>query len=132
MKLDENEFFRQATLRICSSLDIDKALSNFLSYIRLFIPVFQADLSMLDPSAGILSNLANVDEAGGKKTLPPTPLPRAAIQELESAIEAGGVAIRHWNEQSELVKILRRDFDLSNCSSLGMNLVLDGKRLGFL
>jgi len=132
MTLDENEFFRQATLRICSSLDIDKALSNFLSYIRLFIPIFQADLSMFDPSTGILCNLANVDKAGDKKTLPPTPLSRAAIQELESAIKAGGVATTHWNEQSELVKILRRDFDLSNCSSLSMDLVLEGKRLGFL
>jgi transcriptional regulator with GAF, ATPase, and Fis domain len=132
MTLDENEFFRQATLRICSSLDIDKALSNFLSYIRLFIPVFQADLSMFDPSTGILCNLANIDKAGDKKTLPPTPLSRAAIQELESAIKAGGVATTHWNEQSELVKILRRDFDLSNCSSLSMDLVLEGKRLGFL
>ncbi|SPF34108.1 Sigma-54 interaction domain protein [Syntrophobacter sp. SbD1] len=132
MEFDKNEFFRQATLRICSSLDIDKALSNFFSYIRLFIPVFQADLSMFDPSTGILSNLANVDEAGDKKTLPPTPLSRAAIQELESATKAGGVATRQWNEQSELVKILRRDFDLSNCSSLSMDLVLEGNRVGFL
>jgi len=132
MEFDKNEFFRQATLRICSSLDIQKSLSNFFSYIRLFIPVFQADLSMFDPSTGILRNLANVDEAGHKKNLPPTPLSRAAIQELESAAKAGGVAIRHWNEQSELVKILRRDFDLSNCVSLTMDLVLEGERLGFL
>ena len=54
MELDTNEFFRQATLRICSSLDIDKALLSFLDYIRPFIPVSRVHISMFDPSTGIL------------------------------------------------------------------------------
>ena len=132
MEIDKNEFFRQATLRICSSLDIDKALLSFMDYIRPFIPVSRVYISMFDPSTGILSNLANVDQAGNKKTLPPTPLSRAAIRELESARKTGDATVSYWNEQSELVKILRPDFDLSNRSVLAMDLVLEGKRLGFL
>jgi hypothetical protein len=116
MEIDKNEFFRQATLRICSSLDIGKALLSFMDYIRLFIPVSRLHISMFDPSTGILSNLANVDHAGNRKTLPPTPLSRAAIQELESAREAGEAKISYWNGLSELVKILRPDLDLSNRS----------------
>ncbi|MGO9018830.1 MAG: hypothetical protein ACLQVJ_10825 [Syntrophobacteraceae bacterium] len=38
MELSEYEFFRDATLQICSSLDIEKALFNFLHYIRSFVP----------------------------------------------------------------------------------------------
>ncbi|MGA2227326.1 MAG: hypothetical protein ABSH41_23065 [Syntrophobacteraceae bacterium] len=34
MEPDKNEFFRQATLRICSSLDVEKALFNFLQYMK--------------------------------------------------------------------------------------------------
>jgi hypothetical protein len=34
MELDRNEFFRQATLRICSGLDVEKALFNFLQYMK--------------------------------------------------------------------------------------------------
>jgi len=132
MELDRNEFFRNATLRICSSLDIDKALLSFMDYIRPFIPVSRVYISMFDPSSGILSNLANVDQAGKKKTLPSTPLPRAAIQELESAKKAGEVKISYWNGRSELAKVLRPDFDLTNRSVLAMDLVLEGKRLGFL
>lgn len=132
MEPDKKEFFQQATLRICSSLDIDKALSNFLSYIRLFIPVSQAGLSMFDPSTGILCNLANVDQNGNRKTLPPTPLSKAAIQEIESALKAGGVSTSHWKEQSEVVKILRPDFDLSNQSVLALDLALEDNRRGFL
>ncbi len=135
VKLGKNEFFRQATLRICSSLHIHEALLNFLDYVRLFIPVSRVYLSMLDPSAGILSNLAYVDQDGDKKTLPPTPLSRAAIQELESARLAGGIRTSYWSEQSEqseLAKTLRPYFDLSNRSVLAMDLALEGNRVGFL
>jgi transcriptional regulator with GAF, ATPase, and Fis domain len=132
MEIDKNVFFRQATLRICGSLDIDKALLSFMDYIRPFIPVSRVYISVFDPSTGILRNLANVDQAGNKKTLPPTPLSRAAIQELESARKAGDARVSYWNGQSELVKILRPDFDLSNRSVLSMDMVLEGKRLGFL
>lgn len=132
MELDRNEFFRQSTLRICSSLDIDKALLSFMEYIRPIIPVSRIYISMFDPTTGVLSNLANVDHAGNKKNLPATPLSRAAIQELESARKAGGVRMSHWNGQSELARILRPDFDLSNRSVLAVDLALDGKRLGFL
>ncbi len=38
MELSEYQFFPDATLRICSSLDIEKALFNFLHYIRSFVP----------------------------------------------------------------------------------------------
>ena len=37
--VDENLFFREATLRLCSSLDIEAALKRCYEYIRLFIPV---------------------------------------------------------------------------------------------
>jgi hypothetical protein len=49
MEIDKNEFFRHATLRICSSLDIDKALLSFMDYIRPFIPVSRVYISMFDP-----------------------------------------------------------------------------------
>jgi hypothetical protein len=38
MEPDRNEFFRQATLRICSSLDIEKARFDCMRYIGLFMP----------------------------------------------------------------------------------------------
>jgi len=132
MEFDKKEFFLQATLRICGSLDIDKALLSFMDYIRPFIPVSTVYLGIFDPSTGIFSNLANVDQAGNRITFPPVCLSSAAIQELESARKAGRIRISYWKEQDELVKILRPDFDLSNRSVLAMDLVLEGKRVGYL
>lgn len=53
MTVDENVFFREATLRICSSLNIAEALRNCFEYIKLYIPMqgmylhtYNADLNL--------------------------------------------------------------------------------------
>ena len=38
MSVDENLFFREARLRLCSSLEIEAALKRCYEYIRPFIP----------------------------------------------------------------------------------------------
>lgn len=42
-------FFREAVLRICSSLDIDKALDSCLNYLQNFIPADSMHLSVYMP-----------------------------------------------------------------------------------
>ncbi|MGA2028140.1 MAG: sigma 54-interacting transcriptional regulator, partial [Syntrophobacteraceae bacterium] len=129
MKLDENEFFRQATLRICSSLDIEKALFNCLQYIRLFMPASMMSLGLFEPSTGVVRNLAMVDIAGSKTTLPPTQLSREAIEEIEA--HAGSrVRIIDRGANPALAKVLRPYIDLSNHSVLALGLEIGDKRLG--
>jgi hypothetical protein len=48
MSVDENVFFREATLRICSSLDIQTALKRWFEYIGAFIPTIGMTLHTLD------------------------------------------------------------------------------------
>jgi formate hydrogenlyase transcriptional activator len=38
MHVDENEFFRKATMRVCSSLEIETAMWRALQYLKEFIP----------------------------------------------------------------------------------------------
>ena len=68
MNLDENEFFRQATLRICGSLDIEKALWHFFMYIKEFIPADQVYLAFHDPNLGVIKLLAAASVEGGRRT----------------------------------------------------------------
>ncbi|MFZ2447432.1 MAG: sigma 54-interacting transcriptional regulator [Syntrophobacteraceae bacterium] len=130
MKLEENEFFRQATLRICSSLDIEKALSNCLQYIRLFMPASEVSLGLFDPDTGVLRNIANVDYAGGRKTLPPIQMTREAIKEIEADAGSDDVRVLDHGRFDSLLKLLRPYVDLAKHSSLVMNLAVEGKRLG--
>lgn len=131
MTMDKNEFFRQATLKICSSLDIEKAISGLLQYIRLFMPAFKASLDLFEPNAGTLRSLVVADHKGEIRSYPHTQLPREAIQELESYRSASGIRISNWDENNALVKFLRPYIDLANHSLLSMDLVVEGKRLGF-
>ncbi|MBI4765358.1 MAG: sigma 54-interacting transcriptional regulator [Deltaproteobacteria bacterium] len=60
MVVDEKEFFRQATLEICSSLDIEKALFNSFTYICKYIPADQMNLNFFNEnmSEGIIYAIA--------------------------------------------------------------------------
>ena len=51
MDIDKNEFFKEVTLRICGSLDIDLAIEDTFAYIRQFIPADTIGLGFSDVSA---------------------------------------------------------------------------------
>ncbi len=48
MNVEKNEFFKEVTLRICGSLDIDLALKQSFEYIKQFIPAETIGLGFSD------------------------------------------------------------------------------------
>ena len=66
--LDEKDFFREATRRICGSLDIEKSLWNFFMYVREYIPSDIILILTYDPDVGIIEILAMANVYGGKIT----------------------------------------------------------------
>jgi transcriptional regulator with GAF, ATPase, and Fis domain len=52
MEVDEKVFFREATLRICSSLDVEAFLYESFVYLRKFIPADHVSLSHYYPDKG--------------------------------------------------------------------------------
>lgn len=60
MNMDENVFFREATLRICCSLDIETALKRCFEYIGAFIPVIGTTLHTLDYDLNLMQLVASV------------------------------------------------------------------------
>ena len=49
---DDNEFFREATLRICGNLTLEQALHSTLLYVREHVPVDLFYMQHYDPSLG--------------------------------------------------------------------------------
>ena len=90
--IDENEFFREATLRICGSLDITEGLHACHEYFSQHMPV---DNVYLERHADDLSGLVIVAEASAEKGLKTgvlIPLPdeiRAMMVEADRQIRAG-------------------------------------------
>lgn len=133
MKLDENEFFRRATLHICSSLDIEKAMRNCLLYIQEFVPASEMTLSLLNPRTGILRNLATVTTDGSKSLFPPISLHKEMIRQVESdEWVLKQVKVINDPEHDLIATVLRPYLDLSNLSFLGVLLAVEGERIGTL
>ena len=55
MNIDKNEFFREVTLRIGSSLDVNEALENLFNYIKKVFPADGLTLNYRDVDGGIYS-----------------------------------------------------------------------------
>ncbi len=130
MNFNENEFFRQATLRICSSLNIEKALFNCLEYIRYFVPAAKMSLGLLESGTRTLRNFTIVDHAGSKKSLPPLQMSKEAMSAMEPRSEVGDIRLRYLGGNDPVAKALRPYVELSNHSGLCMALDVDGKRMG--
>jgi len=73
-KIDEKDFFREATLKLCSSLEIERALHQCLLYIRRFIPAGQVGFHVYHRDEGIVETIAHATPAGGDATAMRIPL----------------------------------------------------------
>jgi transcriptional regulator with GAF, ATPase, and Fis domain len=71
--IDENEFFRQATLRICGNLDFEFAMQACLIFLRSFMPADRLQLSLYDRGLSALRTIAiaTPTEAGRVNTVLP-------------------------------------------------------------
>ena len=65
MIVDENQFFRDATLRISGSLDIEQALWNVFMYMRDYIPADRITLNFFDETQGAIMVHVSATLEGG-------------------------------------------------------------------
>jgi hypothetical protein len=92
MKLDEYEFFRDATLQICSSLDIEKASLNYLQHMRSIVPASHVALAQFEASSRNLMTMFILDHLGEKKSLPPIPMSRESVNDIMLVAVGGDFA----------------------------------------
>ncbi|MBU1055870.1 MAG: sigma-54 dependent transcriptional regulator [Proteobacteria bacterium] len=83
MPLDENYFFREATLRICGSLEIERALWDCFMYIRDFIPAEIMLIAVYDPAPETAEIIAKADLRGGELTSLKSVVPEDTKQIIE-------------------------------------------------
>jgi transcriptional regulator with GAF, ATPase, and Fis domain len=95
--VDEKDFFREATLRICGSLEIEKALWDCFMYIRQYIPADFIMMSTYNPNIGIGENIAEANVNGGKitshKLTTPKDTHKAMMKIINSAHSAPQIVV---------------------------------------
>lgn len=133
--MDTNEFFREATLRICGSLEIQKALQDTLFYLRRFMPVQGISVNIYRNDTREVETVADVTEEGTRALAVRTPVPH----DLQVAIEEH----IHYRERQLLGNwsLYRTEEDGITkrfCENLGwppgwcleLGLILEGKEVG--
>lgn len=80
--MDKNEFFRQATLRICGNLEIEQALASSLNLLRQEMPVDRILLQLFEEGMNAVRTVATATLAGGKIDNRLTPMSYKAKEEI--------------------------------------------------
>jgi len=132
--LDENKFFRQATSRIFSSLNIETAMKRCMDYLKDYMPVSGMFFGLYEPELNIGRILASIWPAHLQKPKETIPIEKEFwgwmkdrwARDPEVAI-INDLALSDPPLEQILSKILPPDHSL-----LGMELELEKKRLGNL
>ncbi len=80
--MDKNEFFREATLRICGNLEIEEAMVSSLNFLRQEMPVDRMFLQFFEDGLNAMRTVAIATPKKGMSVDLLTPLPSEARQEM--------------------------------------------------
>ncbi|UFS71175.1 sigma 54-interacting transcriptional regulator [Geomonas sp. RF6] len=128
--VDKNIFFREMTVKICSSLEIKTALTSAFEYLREHIPLDGISLTVRDTNVSSLRRVAHVTNGRLGLTEEIIPLP-----------EDLWVKVQSWNihvptimnpHRDELIRELAPHMKLKGYSVIQIPLWVEKERLGWL
>ena len=129
--MDKNTFFREATLLICSSLDIEIALGRCRDFISRYIPADVLTLNIYNPETKTVKYLAKANPFGSEKLQLELKIPH----ELVNAIENGerfmdDTYIIRRTREDPMGNLLNSALGLPDAEYIALRLAIEGKRLG--
>jgi hydrogenase-4 transcriptional activator len=127
--VDEKEFFRESTLRICSSLDIGKAMQNCLAYFSKFIPASQLSFHIYDRNLGIVETVAMADLNSSKPMALRTPLSQKGREQVEAQRSMRIKYLKRLGDDAVTGPVVRQ-LGAENLPGIVMDLVLEREFIG--
>lgn len=131
MTVDEKDFFREFTLRICGSLEIEKALWQSLVYIQDFMPAHQMSLHFYHRDSGIVETVAHATLVSGEALSIKTPLSQKARRQV-AAQRSIRVRVFDRLRDNPVTRPVAEKFNALDLPSVFMDLVLEKQMLGVL
>ena len=122
-------FFRDATLAICGSLDIEEALHHCLLCIREYLPADMLSLHIYERDTGLLETVAYANRDGGKKCSFKNVLPNNILNDLVKSPPKGAWLVERL-EDYDGTREAAAFFNASGMSGIIMDLVLEKKLMG--
>ncbi|MBI4768152.1 MAG: sigma-54-dependent Fis family transcriptional regulator, partial [Deltaproteobacteria bacterium] len=132
MKIDENAFFREATLRICSSLELNKALKKSLLYLREFMPAGSIVLYFYNYDTGVLEAIAGAGKNINILERRKTQLPPHIQKKIETEWMDHRIRLIERMGENEITADLTRKVGTADLSGIVMDMMLEGQEVGVL
>ena len=118
MNINDNDFFREATLRICGSLEIEKALHSCLQFLQKSMPLDRVFLQCFDENRGAMRTIATATASECSALDLLTPLSEEARScDHEELPESHGVCIFD-NPNKHIISREMLSFHEVPCTSL--------------
>ena len=137
--MDENNFFRQATIRICGHLEIEKGMSSCLRFLEPFIPVETMYLQLYELNLGAMRVIAKATAKKGTRIDVLNPFTAEAKQslamrriDLEKSLLPEVLIINHPESDPISRTMLESLGENMDSSILVMSLIMDDVPLGGL
>ncbi len=130
---DKNEFFRQATIRICGTLDIEKSLNSCLKYLNTYMSVTGMYVLLFESQTGIMRVVAFASNDENEERFKDFLIPKDIQKPFESEWSAQQkTIIITSDEEDSLAQRLSKFTNMENRPLLVLPLKLEGRRLGAL
>lgn len=129
MDIDENTFFRQATLRICGNLDFEIALQECLLYLKTFMPADIINLNLYDPGLTALKTIAVATPSKARRTNIILPVTETGRKFLDDP-DLPPARIINNPLTDPVAKRFVKSIGFTNHSSLIMYLAVKGQKIG--
>jgi formate hydrogenlyase transcriptional activator len=134
--MDPNEFFREVTLRICSSLDIQQALTQTFEYLGQIMPADLISLNYIDMERRSVFPVARVAREGFYSYIEDLDSNTSLSDEFmrfvrEQKAERGGSFVTLINHPDGIPEPLLRCFpDLAAFSTIALSLSIRNEPIG--
>lgn len=133
MALDKTTFFHEATIRICGSLDIEKAMWRLLRYLKNYMPITGLNLHLFESDMTILRSIAQATPYENEKFDDLFPVPDNIKLELDRGwLETQDVIIVNQPELDPVIKTMTEIVGEPNRSFMVMRLEIEGNKIGAL
>lgn len=130
--MDENEFFRQAALRICGNLEIEEAMQTLLRFLREVMPVSKMFLQYYDDGYNAMRSIGYASQTECSKLDLLTPLSKDAIEKVRNAPPEQDAFLVEDPQAFPVSREMEKFHNLQTTSVIVLVLRAKGETLGFL
>lgn len=131
MSVDESKFFREATMRICGTLEIEQAMQSCLQYLSRYLPATHLAFHIYERELGIVETIAMVTATSCQAISLRTPLPARGRKQVEEQRSMRTKLMERSGDDAVAGPVVRQ-LGVEDLPGLLLDLSLDNKFVGTL